>query len=153
MAGLAAGMIQSHFKSHSDLFSQVKVGGLFFSAPRVYHGDQSENWLHEIVQRQNLFRINVHGDPVTLNPPRSAGYRSIGVLLLDSIWSVNQRNREKYGSRGSSWLNPDEWTNYHYVSSGRGMGHEFDPAVVMRHSELKAGFEYGRLHLKKRNNP
>lgn len=151
MASLTAGMVKSHFASNPSRFAHVKVGGIFYSAPRAYHGDQSEDWLHNLVDRRNLFRINVHGDPVTVNPGRSEGYRSVGILLLDSIWAVNLRNRQSYGGTANSWLNTDEWANFHYGSGGRGVGYEFDPAVVMRHSDLAGGFEEGRLHLKTRN--
>jgi hypothetical protein len=150
MAGLAAGMFKSHFLVESAQFSHVKVGGLLFSSPRVYHGDVSEDWVHAVVGRSNLFRINVHGDPVTVNPSRDEGYRSIGVLFLDYIWAVNLRNRQNYGQETNTWLAPSEWSNFHYGSGGRGLGYEFDPAVVMRYVDLPGGFEEGRLHLRSR---
>ncbi len=148
IGSLAAGLIKSYLNSQSLNFSNVHVGGILLSPPRAYYGDPSENWLDELVDRSNLFRINVHGDLAPVSPSRNEGYRSVGVLFLDAIQAVNLRNREHYGVAWSSWLDPSEWGNFHYLSEGRGTGLGFDPNVVMRYSELSKGFEDGRLHLR-----
>jgi hypothetical protein len=126
----------------------VKTGGILFSAPRVFQNEHSDTWVHSLVGRNNIFRINVHGDPVPVSLSSQDGFRSLGVLFLDYIWTVNLRNRQNYGSSSYGWLNSSELANYHYMSGGRGLGFEFDPAIVMGYQDLEGGFEEGRLHLK-----
>lgn len=152
MASLGVALINRHFAARGPKYSNVRTGSVVFSSARAFQGDRSQKWVHDIIGRKNIFRINVHLDPVPTVPSRgAAGYRSLGILFLDFITNVNLRTRQKYGSAAYGWLNVGESANIHYGSDGRGLGPEFDPNVVMPYRKLPSGFEEGRLHLKNRN--
>ncbi len=145
MAALGATLIKTHLKAKATSRDHVHVASVAFSSPRVFFGEEGKTWVYRLMDQRNLFRINVHGDPAVLAPsPIVKGYRSLGVLFLDSISNVKVRMNQNYGVSTRSW----RIMGIHYTSNERGEGFSFDPKIVMSYNDLVRGFEEGRLHLR-----
>jgi hypothetical protein len=160
MASLAAVFVKSHLNQKRKPFKQVNLAALLFSAPRVFFEDQfapnSTQWVHSIVGKENILRINVHRDPVPVFFQESRGWRDLGILVKDDIRDVNARAHHHYGQNVSGFFNLHGWAGYHYGSGLRSTsvvhtGYEFDPNIVIAHFELPKGLREGALHSEQRS--
>ena len=106
----------------------VQVGVFAVSSPRVFCGQESRDRVQSILGTRNIFRFNVHYDPVTQMPPRSlTGYRSVGVLLLDCPKDVWRRADTAYPDQ-RTWIN--RGLAMHYASNARLAGNEFNGRLL-----------------------
>lgn len=96
MAIIAAAIIKTYLNQHRNT-SDVKIGVVAFSSPRVAYGDASRNWIYETLGgADNIIRVNVVGDIVTWFPFRLFGYRGVGVIRRERLNVVLERRLRAY---------------------------------------------------------
>ena len=91
MATIAAGIIKSHVTQCNEM-SDVNIGVIAFSSPKVVNGSRTESWLYDILGcRNNIIRIIVDNDIALNYPPKILGYRAVGCVHEEELSSVVRR--------------------------------------------------------------
>jgi septal ring factor EnvC (AmiA/AmiB activator) len=134
------------------------VSTILFSSPRAIFEDKSQTLMDKIIGIANVVRVGVYGDPVTNVPPKHKGARSTGLLILDDVVKVRERlKRVAPQLKDQSYFAQivASFAPYHYGSSLRGSGMEFDPRIVVRGEDaLLEAFMVGLEHMVKNgDNP
>jgi hypothetical protein len=146
-AGVAtiATFAMKEFLKQSSQFKDVQAGSLVFSSPRVFAGDASIRYVHNIVGKRNMLRLNVYGDPVPQTPLKILNFRSVGTLILDTLSNVRTRGNE-LSTSPSSVPDVNFWSGVHYAGNLRNAGLEFDQRLLPSHGELTILVNAARQH-------
>jgi len=125
------------------------------SAPKVFN-EAGAQWVRKVVDRRNVFRINVHGDLAPKQPYLIAlllgfnQYVSIGVLVKDSVYLVNERALKIYLEAGITPPRGWSYATFHYGACARGTRDwEFDSRIIISFDDFLRGLYAGIEHQRK----
>lgn len=127
------------------------VCGFIISAPKAMEL-AGRAWISRVMGTGNIARINVYGDLATKQPWLIAlvlgfhKYVSIGILVKDSIYCVNDRAEVAYGRPVASWT-AETWAGFHLAGRARDAGWEFDHRLVISYDEFLRGVLSGLDHM------
>jgi len=145
MANIAAPAIREYLKSIE--LSNVNVGVITVSSPRAFHGSHSQAWVHSVLGINNILRIHVEHDVVTMAPSIYVGdYRHVGLHFLDDVKVVNERVKQAY-EKDLKENSSDYWLSLHYANDFEyGGSPVYNPKVMLPFGQLHQARIYASKH-------